>query len=194
MKRIFKKNQIMITALAVMIAVAGYLNYSGRLFGEDTEEADNELANQELLDISLEETAEIDSLDNEVDGTPGEAILTSGSSIVAEAKIAREQVRAQNKEMLLEIIDNKNLSEEQKSQAVAEMIEMTKLAEQETAVETMLLSKGFTEAVVTLTEDGADIVVSSHELTDANRAQIEDIVTRKTGIAPESIVISAMHE
>ena len=56
MKRIFKKNQIMISALAVMIAVAGYLNYSGRLFGDDAAKADNELANQELLDISLEET------------------------------------------------------------------------------------------------------------------------------------------
>ena len=184
----------MITALAVMIAVAGYLNYSGRMFGDDSAEADNELANQELLDISLEETAEIDSLDEEVEGTPGEAILTSGSSIVAEAKIAREQVRAQNKEMLLEIIDNKNLSEDQKAEAVAEMIAMTKLAEQETAVETMLLSKGFTEAVVTLTEKGADIVVNSMELTDAKRAQIEDIVTRKTGIAPENIVISAMQK
>ena len=48
MKRIFKKNQIMITALAVMIAVAGYLNYSGGLFGDKSKEADNELAQQEL--------------------------------------------------------------------------------------------------------------------------------------------------
>ena len=29
MKNIFKKNQMIITALAIMIAVAGYLNYSG---------------------------------------------------------------------------------------------------------------------------------------------------------------------
>ena len=64
MKRIFKKNQIMITALAVMIAVAGYLNYSGRLFGEESKETGNELASQELLDISLEETEEIESLDS----------------------------------------------------------------------------------------------------------------------------------
>ena len=99
MKRIFKKNQIMITALAVMIAVAGYLNYSGRLFGDKTNEAGNELANQELLDISLGETADIESLDDKIDGTPGEAVLTSG--IVAEAKVTREQVRAQNKETLL---------------------------------------------------------------------------------------------
>ena len=192
MKRIFKKNQIMITALAVMIAVAGYLNYSGQLFGENAKETNNELANQELLDISLEEAEEIESLDSEVNETPGEAVLTSG--VVAEAKVTREQVRAQNKETLLEIIDNKNLTDEQKEEAVSEMIAMTKTAEQEAAVETMLLSKGFSEAVVTLTKEGADIVVNSAELTDANRAQIEDIVTRKTGIAPENIVIVPMHE
>ena len=193
MKRIFKKNQIMISALAVMIAVAGYLNYSGKLFGDSAEKVDNELANQELLDISLEETDEIDSLDSEVNETPGEAVLTSGSNVVAEAKVAREQVRAENKEVLQGIIDNKNLSEEQKSEAVAEMIEMTKIAELETSVETMLLSKGFSESVVTITETGVDVVVNGAELTDAHRAQIEDIVTRKTGVEAKNIVITPMH-
>ena len=194
MKRIFKKNQIMITALALMIAVAGYLNYSGRLFGNKDTQAGNELASQELLDISLEETAEIESLDDEVEEKPGEAVLTNGTGIVAEAKLTREQVRAQNKETLMEIIDNKNLSEAQKQDAVKEMIEMTKIAEQEASVETMLLSKGFSDAVVTITESGVDVVVNSSELTDANRAQIEDIVTRKTGIKPEQIVITPLNE
>ena len=194
MKRILKKNQIMITALALMIAVAGYLNYSGRFFGDNTKEAENELAEQELLDISLGETAEIESLDEAIDETPGAAVLTGGSGIVAEAKVVREQVRAQNKETLLEIINNESLSEEQKSEAVAKMIELTEIAELEAAVETMLLSKGFSEAVVTLTSNGADVVVNASELSDANRAQIEDIVTRKTGIAPENIVISPMQK
>ena len=192
MKRIFKKNQIMITALAVMIAVAGYLNYSGRLFGDKTKETNQEVANQELLDISLEDSTDIASLDDEVDETPGEAVLTSG--VVAEAKIAREQVRAQNKETLLEIINNANVSEKQKEQAVSEMVALTKTTELETSVETMLLSKGFSDVVVTLTDNGADVVVNQSELTDAKRAQIEDIVTRKTGIAAKNIVISPMHK
>ena len=54
----------------------------------------------------------------------------------------------------------------------------------------MLASKGFKEAVVSLTSDGADVVVSAAELSEANRAQIEDIVTRKTGVAAENIVIN----
>ena len=54
MKRILKKNQLIIAALAVMIAAAGYLNYSGRLLpgSQNTKEAGSDLANKELLDIS----------------------------------------------------------------------------------------------------------------------------------------------
>ena len=120
MKHIFKRNQIISAALAVMIAAAGYLNYSGRLFQdkEKTTQTSAELASQELLDISEEDvetsSEDIESVDGEakedgsVEGTPGEAVLTSGeaSAVVAEAKVTREQVRAKNKETLQEIIDN----------------------------------------------------------------------------------------
>ena len=195
MKRLFKKNQIIIATLAVMIAVAGYLNYSGKLFGDSsgsTEEANADLANQELLDISQDdiETSTEDIASND------SAVLTSGTadSTVAQAKVSREQVRAQNKETLQAIIDNTNLSDAEKQDAVAQMVQMTELSEQENAIETLMATKGFSEAVVSLTEDSADVVVKADELTDANRAQIEDIVTRKTDIAPENIVITPIHE
>ena len=194
MKRIFKKNQIIISALAVMIAVAGYLNYSGRIFGENNKKVENELASQELLDISMDDTSDIASLDNDVTETPGEAVLTNGSVVVAEAKLAREQVRAENKEILENIINNTNVDADQKNKAVSALLEMTKNAELETTIETMLLSKGFTEAVVTITENGVDVVVNSNELTDANRAQIEDVITRQTAVNPQNIVISPLNE
>lgn len=103
-------------------------------------------------------------------------------------------MRAQNKETLQALIDNTNISEEEKQSAVEQMVRMTQIAEQELAIETLMASKGFSESVVNLTEDSADIVVNAEELTDANRAQIEDIVTRKTEIAPENIVITPIHE
>ena len=113
-------------------------------------------------------TEDIESQDSEVqedgsvEGTPGEAVLTSGeaSSVVAEAKVTREQVRAQNKESLMEIIDNENLSDEQKQDAVNQMVAMTDYAEKEAAAETLLASKGFTDAVVSMTADSADVVVA----------------------------------
>lgn len=203
MKRLFRKNQIIITTLAVMIAIAGYLNYSGTLFGDTekgTTEANTDLVNKELLDISEEDletgSGEIASNDSEVEGTPGEAVLTNSAAdtTVAQAKVSREQVRAQNKETLQALIDNTNISDEEKQDAVAQMVQMTQIAEQEVAIETLMASKGFSEAVVSLTADSADIVVNAEELTDANRAQIEDIVTRKTEIASENIVITPIHE
>lgn len=201
MKRVFKKNQVIIAALAVMIAAAGYLNYSGRLFPdkEKSSETGSEVASQELLDISQEDSQSASSDIKSQDGdneaqtsTPGEAVLTGGdaTSIVSQTKITREQVRAKNKESLQEIIDNKQLTGEQKKKAVNEMVELTKIAEKEAAAETMLSAKGFTDSVVSLSEESADVVVNAKELSEANRAQIEDIVIRKTGMAAENIVIT----
>ena len=84
MKNIFKKNQMIIAALAVMIAAAGYLNYSGRLFGDkdDAQKMSAELANQELLDISEEDLAsadgEIKSQDSETEGEEGRRAPLNG--------------------------------------------------------------------------------------------------------------------
>ena len=87
MKRLFKKNQIIIATLAVMIAIAGYLNYSGILFGENgdsTTEANADLANQELLDISEDDiessTEDIESNDSDVEGTPGPSLISAAPS------------------------------------------------------------------------------------------------------------------
>jgi len=201
-KHIFRKNQLKIAALAIMIAAAGYLNYSGRIFGEENDvmETSNDLASQELLDISEEDLAsaseDIESQDSEdgtVDGTPGEAVLTSGNAVVADAKVTREQVRAKNKETLMQIIDNENLSEEQKQDAIDQMVFMTEIAEMEAAAETLLSSKGFSETVVSISDDMVDVVVNAEKLDDASRAQIEDIVARKTQIAPENIVITPIN-
>ena len=217
MKKIAKKNQIVIATLAVMIAAAGYMNYSGKLFPNKTktQETNSELANKELLDISDEDASvssgdmksqEGDSGsgadsnagstdDGSVDGTPGEAVLTTGSvsSVVSQAKVSREQVRSKNKETLQNIIDNKNLSAEEKEKAVNQMVQMTETAEKESAAESLLAAKGFHNSVVSITDDQADVIVGASELSDANRAQIEDIVTRKTGVAAQNIVINPVN-
>lgn len=217
MKKIAKKNQIVIATLAVMIAAAGYMNYSGKLFPNKTktQETNSELANKELLDISDEDASvssgdmksqEGDSGsgadsnagstdDGSVDGTPGEAVLTNGSvsSVVSQAKVSREQVRSKNKETLQNIIDNKNLGAEEKEKAVNQMVQMTETAEKESAAESLLAAKGFHNSVVSITDDQADVIVGASELSDANRAQIEDIVTRKTGVAAQNIVINPVN-
>ena len=74
------------------------------------------------------------------------------------------------------------------------MVSMADIAEKEAAAELLLEAKGFENVIVNLTGETADVVVPETDLTDAKRAQIEDIVKRKTGIAPENIVITPLNE
>lgn len=256
MKKIFKKNQIMIVALALMIAVAGYLNFAGNNVEEEVASVgDNTVVDEDgvaLLDLSDEDIASLDSeyveisdqytdvvMETEtdlsafvsetvdsasveeqlaaqetsgenvsaditedpllsensavIDEVPGEAVFTSSPTAItnlADARLLKEQTRARNKENLLEIINNENLTEAQKLEAINSMIALTDIAEREMSAEILLEAKGYENAVVSITGSSADVCVAVMELTEVQCAQIIDIVQRKTGISAENIVIT----
>lgn len=263
MKKLFRRNQIIITTLAVMIAAAGYLNYAGKqemASGTDVYEAgvmdisdEDILAENQALTGDTGNMQEIASLDNdpneeemlaaqESGGTgsaaasnqeaaageaadsanaaadtaaeggqlasndqagdtetglenPGEAVLTSGMNVsdyIANVQLSREQVRAKNKETLMNLINNANIEEAAKQEAIQEMIDMTAISEKENAAETLLLAKGFSDPVVSITGGKVDVVINAASITDPQRAQIEDIVKRKTEVGAENIVITLM--
>ena len=54
----------------------------------------------------------------------------------------------------------------------------------------LLEAKGFTDVVVSITDESCDVVLNMGEVTDAKRAQVEDIVKRKTNVAADKIVIT----
>ena len=209
-KPVFKKNQIIVTALAAMIAVAGYLNYAGTSFDSSMLTAGSDSVSESddsdmTADISAEdiyaqtgeeEETDIASLDEDyeetasADDSVGETVMassTGGSTVVAEAKVTREQTRSRNKEILMEVINSTNISDSEKQDAIDEMVSMT---EKELAAETLLSAQGFEDVVVSISDSGADVVVSSTQVSDAKRAQIEDIVKRKTGIEAANITIT----
>lgn len=265
-KKLWKRNQIMITALALMLAIAGYLNFTGKEIGNevmvttsaqfeeadagtveeqartenveespllydisdedldtstaDIESMDQDLAEGEYLDESAAETigettdatetmsdtalAPAESADETADAKstvdtseiPGEAVFTSTTGItsLASANLLKEQTRAKNKEALLEIINNTNISDSAKQDAINSMISLTEMAEKECSAEILLEAKGFDDVVVSISGETADVMIGMAELSDAQRAQIEDIVKRKTGITAENIIISPVGE
>lgn len=203
MKKIMKKNQVIITSLAILIAVAGYLNFADvdLGFGDKETSTDSSSILEEVDYDITDETALLDEngangLDSvsEDTSTPGEAVLTGSSGFAAQAKLSREQIRSQNKADLQEIINNQDIGDDQKQEAISTMVGMTELTEKEAAAELLLEAKGFENVVVNLTGETADVVVPDAYLDDAQRAQIEDIVKRKTGIAPECIVITPLSQ
>lgn len=272
-KRLFRRNQMIITTLAIMIAAAGYLNYAGKKELEASTNTGNpiyqagsmEISDEDLLaenqlagdkngqdgqnvadgtmlgqtgnengltgnqvngdnlqpqaegnllqaEAGGEQTdgstdqlaadtgtqlAEIDSWDAEESGleNPGEAVLTSGitvSDYIAGVQMNREQIRAKNKETLNSIINNTNIDEAAKQEAIQNMIQMTAVAEKENAAETLLQARGFSDPVVSITDGKVDVVINAPSITDQQRAQIEDIVKRKTEVPVDGIVITLM--
>ena len=233
MKRIFRRNQVIITTLAVMIAAAGYLNYSAKkeVAGAEVYEAGMmEISDEDILadnralngvdDGSLKEIASLDGDGEEtllpesgsMTGSaetgnagqetaaagmenPGEAVLTNGTSVseyIAGVQLNREQIRAKNKETLMELINNEQITEVEKQAAIQGMIELTEVVEKENAAETLLKAKGFVDPVVSITSGKVDVVINAVSLTDPERAQIEDIVKRKTEIGADGIVITLL--
>ena len=202
MKGKIRKNQVVIATLAVLIAIAGYISYDkGGLDLKNNSQQAN--ANEENSDKNLwdklvwnEENTEISS--NEEDElNPGESVLTGNiiniTDYAAAVKLNREQIRATNKEALMQIVNNETLSEEAKKEAVSKLVEMTDIAEKEANAEMLLEAKGFTNVVVSINENSCDVVLDMGEVTDAKRAQVEDIVKRKTGVKADKIVITPLN-
>lgn len=246
----FKKNQIIITALAIMIAIAGYLNFTNKadvkedeyVFNSQIKDtiqvAKNEegilVAEQPQVNTSVilepeiqsvlvsnespalttaETTSTVDQADilAEDDGlvleeiasstetTPeviGEAVLVSSNSVpigyFLEAKIKREQSRAESIEVFMTVVNSEAISEEQRVQAASLMFTLQERIEKEAAAESLLEAKGYDEVFVRMDDKSVDVVVDVASLTAVDMAQITELVARKTGIDPLNVVITPL--
>ena len=229
MKRIFKRNQLIITTLAALIAVAGYLNYTEKndmarkakqeaarieaavaveegtdvvaTGNEETSENIGDEGESEAVKESLDEVAnqansdDIESNDQDVQSTPGEAIFVNATGTVdfiVEAKLSKEYVRATSSENLNAIIENKDLSSAEKKAAVDKVVEIANISEKEIAAENLIMAKGFKDVVVTYTDGYVDVIIVSEVMDDTTRAQVEDIVKRKLEVAADKITINVI--
>ena len=219
MRRVSGKNRLAIIALAVMIGVAGYMSFADA--GKDKKTKKNGKEQVEVIsydevagsdsknvadgseNIAADEAQDKDeglSEDMELNGPEeeiGDAVLTSASAKavtnnMASVKLTREQNRSKSRETLMDIIGDEALSDEAKKEAADTYVRLNDTIEMETDIETVLAAKGYTDVVVTIGDESVDVTLGAAELDDAERAQIEDIVTRKTGYNISNVAISMM--
>ena len=206
-KKTMKRNQMIIGALTVLRGVAGYINFAGNkqldlksgdggqtesAFAEDQihTQTDVQLPNGEVTvsEMGEDEYMELNSSEEKI----GQAVLTSANAAnnFVSIKLNREQNRSQNKETLLEIINGDGMDTQAVASATDAYVKLTEDAEKEQEAESILAAKGFGDAIVSIGGDTVDVVLNCTELPDAKRAQVEDVVTRKTGCTVEQIVIT----
>lgn len=146
-----------------------------------------------LEKAALEENVELNSDEEDI----GEAVLTSAQTMksnLATAKLNREQSRARSKEALLAIINDETMDSAAKDEAVNSYVKLTDTIEKETDAETVLTAKGYPDCIVTVNDDTVDVTLPVANLSDTERAQVEDIVTRKTGYDVSQLVITVAED
>lgn len=217
MKKILRNNQVIITALAIMIAIAGYLNFSNKssknigMSGEfyeakkdvittkepkETEGAQAKSEENDIEEVINSKVEEQEVADNSEGDNIGEAVLVNSNislDYFYTVKLNREQTRAKNKEELIKVAENNELSDKEKEIAVNKIIELTANSERENASEMMLKAKGFTNSVVSIVDGKVDVVIDADTITEEQVAQVVDVVNRKTGIANDKIVVTPVN-
>lgn len=194
-----KRNQVIITALVMMIAVAGYLNYTDRGIALPQGFTYNEDGTISALITDLNDE-EIEPVDLTITPMPPMAMednvtvvnILEDSAFFVQARLGREQDRARQREVLLELINNENVTQEIRSQSAENMLTIQRRIEKESAAEALIESRGFNEVYVRIGDNSVDVIVNKQNLTDAELAQIEDVIKRKVGVESDQIRISPM--
>ncbi len=92
----------------------------------------------------------------------------------------RTATREQTVAYLNEIIQNEASTQEAVRDAEAQKMSLTKNMELELVLEGMIKALGFDDAIVTATTDSINVIIKSDELTEAEVAQVLDIIVTET--------------
>ena len=238
--KVIKKNQIVVFVVALMLIVAGYLNFSGdstinnliptstladseemasigdaKLVSANIVEGNNEKSesngNEEIIEDNIEQTnnvqSNINNIENNANTTPttGETIETeeniATNSATAEnnygsdnyftqSRLDRDTMYSQTLDTYQKIINNENISEDQKSIAQEEISKINKEKNSIMIAENLIKVKGFEDLIIFVNGENVSIIVKADKLEEKDIAQIQNIITRELGASIENINIS----
>ena len=118
--------------------------------------------------------------------------LNEVDSYFSSVEVSRQRARDEALEVLNAVVENDQASAEVKAEALAEIQTIAKEMSQESNIESILMSKGFTQCIAVINGDMANIVVQSDsQLQTAQLAQINAVVYEQAGIEPINITIVA---
>ncbi len=197
---VFKRKQIVVLSLILMILVAGYLQYSYKKSGSSADNRTNERIGEAVY---VDNSGGTEMFDEEgVTALEGE--LAQEDEIVvpasaetnnyfAQAKLDREVTRSKNFEALENITRDENADQQAKAVAYEQLARLTEIAEKEMKVENLIKQRGIEDVIAFVSEDGSvDIIVKAPKLTPELTAQIVDVVSRHANVDITNITLKNM--
>lgn len=190
-----KKGSIAIYVMALMLVTAGYWNYISK-------------ESQTLETVSISQNEE----QNTVDDTLGDATLVSNNELIQEenqvnqttqtetseeeddgyfeeSKLSRDTMYSQTLETYKEMLNNSNVSEEQKAIVTQEIAKLNKEKNAIMICENLISTKGFENCVIFINVESISVIVKAEELKTDEIAQIQNIISREMNAKIENIHI-----
>ena len=210
--KLLKKNQVIIYVIAVMLMVAGYLNYTTRTADEavqassqvnETDEyaniGDARLVSSEAVEENT--TNETNTTENQVaentnttNETTNNTTTQETSAVTddyfAKSKLERDTMYSQMLETYENVLNSSNSLETQKQSATEEITKINNTKNSIMICENLLKTKGFENSVIFVNDESISVIIGVKELQQDQIAQIQNIISREMKANIENIHIS----
>lgn len=216
--RLFKKNQIIVFTIGLMIITAGYLNFTNNASLEtgalaDSEElasigdaklvsanvventvsGDNTINNDAKSEENKDETKEEKADSNKQEEADNTIATNSSVTTIDEyftnSRLERNTMYSQQIENYQDILSNTNVSETQKKTAQAEI---TRINNEQNAImiaENLIKTKGIEDIMIFINDSSVNAIIKGDEPKKEKIAQIQNIITRELKAKIENIHI-----
>lgn len=199
-----KKNQIVISVIALMLVMAGYLSFSNNQNGVGNLLATSSLADSEQMaeigdatlvsanQVSEERVSSINNLNEveETEVTTQENTQVQEDSYFAQSRLDRDNMYSQMLENYQKILETNNLDTEEKTNAQEEI---KRLNEEKNAImiaENLIKTKGFEDVVLFVNNGNVSAIIKTEKLEENQIAQIQNVITRELNVKVNKINVS----
>ncbi len=201
MKSILKKNQIIISAIAIMLIAAGYMSYTTNTKNSlqtaalaDTEQY-AELGDATLVSANITQDESQNVENEELDENNIVNYINTSSSVsenqyFVESRLERDKMYSQMLESYQNILSNNQISDAQKEISENEIKNINNTRNSIMITENLIKNKGFEDLVIFVNGDSINIIIKTKELSEEQIAQIQNIVSRELNGDIENIHIS----
>ena len=212
MKNILKKNQIIISAIAIMLIAAGYMNYTNNTKDmlQTSALADSEeyaqLGDAKLVSANVEENiqnSEVSNIESNTVQETGNTNIENATNIettdtnstvsdeyFTESRLEREKMYSQMLESYQKILENSQISETQKEISQNEIKNINDTKNAIMIAENLIKNKGFEDVVIFVNGESISAIIKGKEITPEQIAQIQNIISRELSAEVDNIHIS----
>lgn len=193
---IIKKKEVLLGVLAIFFMLVGFFSYNPIIKKEYSRIADiqnySESSLGEATLVSSNDVIEEDATTDTTTENPSEEIETSAETdYFLEARMARDNTYSENVEIYEKILENTNVSSDQKAIAQNEIANITDEKKTIQTAESLIKMKGFENVVIFKNNSGVSVIVRSDVLLQEQVAQIQNIIEREFQIEGKNINITS---